>query len=67
MKLKYYNSTLGIGFNNLNKVYCSKSERWIRAKVHLGRLVYGNSRIPYLRIKAGIDRTNFQIKEDCPF
>ena len=67
MKLKYYNSILKIGLNNWREVYDCNADKWLKAKVHNGRLVYGNSRIPYKKIKSGIDKINFEIKEFCPF
>lgn len=67
IKLKYYNSNLGIGFNTWKEVYNNKSEAWLTAKEHNGRIVYGNDRIPYTKIKLGIDIKDFIAKEDCPF
>lgn len=67
MILKYYNSTLKIGFNNWREVYDCKTEQWLKSSVHKGRLVYGNNRIPYTKIKAGIDKRNFEVKQYCPF
>lgn len=68
MKLRYYNSNLQIGFNSIREeVYHLPSEKWLKAKVHKGRLVYGNERIPYTKIKKGIDQRNKIIKEYCPF
>ena len=67
MKLKYYNSTLKIGFNNWREIYDCTSEKWLKSKVHKGRLVYGNERIPYTKIKSGIDTKNFEVKQYCPF
>lgn len=67
IKLKYYNSTLRIGFNTWKEVYDVKNEVWLPAKEHLGRLVYGNDRIPYKRIKAGLDKRDFIVQEYLPF
>lgn len=68
IKLKYYNSALKIGFNNLREsVYDVANATWLNASVHKGRLVYGNKRIPYAKIKHGIDKRNFIIPEHCPF
>lgn len=51
INLKYYNSTLKIGLNNWREVYVCSLEQWLKSKVHKGRLVYGNQRIPYTKIK----------------
>ena len=67
MTLKYYNSTLKIGFNNWREVYDCNTETWLKSSVHKGRLVYGIKRIPYSRIKSGIDKINFEVKQYCPF
>lgn len=67
MTLKYYNSTLKIGFNRWREVYDCNSEQWLKAKAHKGRLVYGNQRIPYTKIKSGIDIRNFEVNQYCPF
>ena len=67
INLKYYNSTLKIGFNFIRDgVYDFDNEVWLKAKVHKGRLVYGNKRIPYSRIKQGIDTKNKKVVA-CPF
>lgn len=68
IKLKYYNSTLKIGFNDLRKeVYDCNKKEWLPAKYHLGRLVYGNERIPFKRIRKGVDSNNFIAQDYCPF
>lgn len=68
MILKYYNSTLQIGFNFPKEVYDCKNEVWLKSSVHLGRLVYGKQRISYKRISNGIDRKDFEIQElNLPF
>lgn len=67
IKLKYYNSGLRIGFNTWKEVYDVNTEVWLSAKEHKGRLVYGSKRIPYTRIKSGIDKRNFIVKEYLPF
>lgn len=68
MTLKFYNSTLQIGFNFPKEVYDVKNECWLKSKVHVGRLVYGKNRIPYNRIAKGIDKRNFEVKElNLPF
>lgn len=67
IKLKYYNSSLQIGLDDWRQVYDVANGVWLQAKEHRGRLVYGNRRIPYLRIKAGIDKQNFIIQEYIPF
>jgi hypothetical protein len=68
IKLKYYNSVLCIGFNNPREsVYDFNEKVWLPAKEHLGRLVYGNKRIPYKKIKNGIDTYNFLVQNYCPF
>lgn len=67
IKLKYYNSTLQIGFNTWREIYNVKANTWLPAKEHKGRIVYGNDRIPYPRIKAGIDRSNVVVQEYLPF
>ena len=67
IKLKYYNSTLQIGFNSIrNGVYDCKNNTWLSAREHKGRLVYVNQRIPYTRIKKGIDTKNKKVVI-CPF
>lgn len=67
INLKYYNSTLNIGFNSIRKgVYDCNTNTWMKAKAHKGRLVYGNQRIPYKRIKQGIDGRNKKVII-CPF
>ena len=67
IKLKYYNSSLQIGFNSIRDgVYDCKNKVWLSARVHKGRLVYGNNRIPYTRIKKGIDESNKKVIV-CPF
>lgn len=67
IKLKYYNSTLRIGFNTWKEVYDVKNETWLEAKEHLGRIVYGKDRIPYKRIKKGLDKRDFIVQEYLPF
>lgn len=67
IKLKYYNSRLRIGFNDLRRVYSTIEDRWLTARVHAGRLVYGNKYIPYSKIKKGIDRVNYSVPDYCPF
>jgi len=62
INLKYYNSTLRIGFNFPKEVYDCNEERWIQSKVHVGRLVYGKNRIPYRRIADGIDKRNYKFE-----
>lgn len=68
IKLKYYNSKEKIGFNNLREsVYDVSNKVWLPAKEHKGRLVYGNKRIPYKRIKSGIDSRDYIVQDFCPF
>jgi len=67
IKLKYYNSKLGIGFNDWRIVYDVNKEQWLKCCYHKGRLVYGKERIPYTSIKRGIDKFDFIIQEFCPF
>lgn len=68
IKLKYYNSTLKIGFNDFKKeAYDCNCNCWLKAKYHLGRLVYGNVRIPYKRISNGIDKKDFTVQKFTPF
>jgi hypothetical protein len=67
MKVKYYNSTMKIGFNNWREVYDCNNEIWLKPSVHKGRLVYGRNRIPYTKIKKGIDKSNYNIEIYCPF
>mgnify|MGYP007100042087 CR=1 FL=1 len=68
IKLKYYNSTLGVGFNNIiDGVYCANTNQWLAAKCHLGRLVFGTKRIPYKKIKEGIDKKDYLIQKSTPF
>lgn len=68
IKLKYYNSTMKIGFNDLKKeVYDCNSKSWLKANYHLGRLVYGSQRIPYKRISSGIDKKDFIVQIFIPF
>jgi len=67
IKLKYYNSELNIGFNNWSEIYDCKEQRWVKADYHLGRIVYGKIRLPYNKIKKGIDKTNFIAQQYCPF
>ena len=67
MILKYYNSTLKVGFNTWREIYDCKIEAWLKSSVHKGRLVYGKNRIPYTKIKKGIDKNNFLVKIYCPF
>lgn len=45
---------------------CNKKE-WLTAKYHLGRIVYGKERLPYNRIKKGIDKSGVVVQEYCPF
>ncbi len=67
INLKYYNSTQNIGFNSIREgVLDCNTNTWLKAKVHKGRLVYGNQRIPYSKIKKGIDQKNKKIII-CPF
>ena len=67
INFKYYNSTLQIGFNSIRDgVYDCKNKVWLPASVHSGRLVYGNQRIPYTRIKKGIDTKDKKVII-CPF
>lgn len=67
IKLKYYNSTLKIGFNNWQQVYDVASNTWLKASEHKGRIVYGSNRIPYSKIKKGIDKKDYVVQEFCPF
>jgi hypothetical protein len=68
IKLKYYNSTLKIGFNNLREaVYDVSTDTWLSARVHQGRLVYGDKRIPFAKIRSGIDKRNYVVQQYCPF
>ena len=68
VRLKYYNSELKIGFNNLREaVFNLETKQWLQAKEHKGRLVYGNQRIPYNRIKEGLDSFDYVAQEYCPF
>jgi hypothetical protein len=67
INLKYYNSKLNIGFNSIREgVLDCNTNTWLKARVHKGRLVYGNQRIPYTRIKKGLDIRNKKIFI-CPF
>ena len=67
INLKYYNSKLNIGFNSIRDgVMDCNTNSWLKAKEHKGRLVYGNQRIPYSKIKKGIDKRNKKIFI-CPF
>ena len=64
--LKYYDSKSGFGFNNPREgIYDNNNNEWLQPKVHIGRLVYGNKRIPYKQIKP--DKCNFVVQEYCPF
>lgn len=54
IKLKYFNSKLNIGFNDWNRIYDCNKHIWLESKEHKGRLVYGNNRIPYTKIKYNI-------------
>lgn len=66
--LKYYNSHLKIGFNNAREAaYDVVTSKWLPAKEHLGRLVYGNKRVSYNTIVAGITHRNFIAQYYCPF
>ena len=67
IKLKYYNSTLKIGFNNWQQIYDCAANCWIKATEHKGRLVYGSNRIPYSKIKKGIDTKDYVVQQFCPF
>lgn len=68
IRLKYYNSSLKIGFNNMREsVYDCNKKEWLTAKYHLGRIVYGKERLPYNRIKKGIDKSGVVVQEYCPF
>lgn len=67
IKLKYYNSTLKIGFNNWQRIYIVDGNYWLKASEHKGRIVYGSNRIPYSKIKKGIDKKNYVVQEFCPF
>ncbi len=68
IKLKYYNSALNIGFNNLREaVYDCNTNQWLKAYVHKGRLVYGKKYLPYIKVKEGVDNINFVVQEYCPF
>ena len=67
INLKYYNSTLQIGFDSIRDgVYDCKNEVWLTAREHKGRLVYGNQRMPYTKIKKGINEINKKVII-CPF
>jgi len=67
IKLKYYNSSLKIGFNTWKQIYDVKNKLWIEAKHHGGRVVYGSSRISYKKIVKGIDTSNFIAQNYLPF
>lgn len=67
IKLKYYNSSMQIGLNDWRQVYDCKTQTWLSAKEHKGRLVFGNNRIPYTKIKSGIDTKNYIVQEFLPF
>ena len=67
IRLKYYNSTLCVGFNDWRQIYDVNSNTWLIAKYHNGRLVYGNNRLSYNMIKSGIDKRNYITQEYCPF
>lgn len=68
IKLKHYNSSLGVGFNNIiDGVYCANTNQWLKPKYHLGRLVYGTKRLSYKKIKEGIDKKNYLIQKSTPF
>lgn len=67
IKLKYYNENLEIGFNDWRKVHCTKTNCWIEADYHLGRLVYGKKRIPYKKIVKNITHRNYLAVEFIPF
>ena len=67
IKLKFYNSKLQIGFNFPTEVYDVVNKQWMKSKYHAGRIVYGEKRIPYKRIAAGIDKRNFIAQEFLPF
>ena len=67
IKLKYYSSRLRLGFNNWREIYDCNEQRWIKADYHLGRIVYGSSRLPYNKIKKQIDTNNFLAQQYCPF
>mgnify|MGYP007050446720 CR=1 FL=1 len=68
MNLKYYNSTLKIGFNYIRDgVYCCNTNSWLKPKVHAGRLVFGNKRIPYTEIKKKIDKKDYKVEVELPF
>ena len=67
IKLKYYNSNLRVGFNDIKQVYDCNKKEWLKAYVHKGRLVYGKNYLPYTRIKSGVDQQNKIVQEYCPF
>ena len=67
INLKYYNSTENVGFNTWREIYDCAQKKWIKADYHLGRIVYGAKRVPYSKIKSGIDVNNFQVQQYCPF
>ena len=61
IRLKHYNSNLKIGLNDWKEVYDNNNGKWLPAKEHCGRLVYGNNRISYFLIKEGLDKKDFII------
>ena len=67
ISINYYNSSLNIGLNDWKKVYDFNTQSWLSSKYHLGRLVYGNQRLSYTKVKTGLVKKKIIIKEYCPF
>ena len=65
IKIKYYNSTLKVGYNDFRKVYFE--DKWHDVKVHAGRLVYGTNRKPFSKLREGITHKNYVIQDYLPF
>jgi hypothetical protein len=68
IKLKHYNANLKIGFNSPREAaYDVTLGKWLPAKEHLGRLVYGNNRVPYKKIAENITHRNFIAQKYSPW
>lgn len=63
----FKNGSLKIGFNTWKEIYDCENKYLIKADYHLGRIVYGKKRLPYIRIKKGIDSRNFIVQQYLPF
>lgn len=67
VKLNFYSEKLGVGFNDYRQIFCNKTNTWMDACYHLGRLVYGKKRLPYKKIVKSISHRDYIAQEFIPF